>query len=76
MYGNDPLTTDDAMTDEERFEEEQRLKAHGFKPSELSIEEKQELADDLNDDTRSGQLHDDGQDLSDVVVDAENDGND
>lgn len=80
MSSNDPFTSDDTRTDESKYEEEQRLLSLGINPKELSPEERRELADDLDDDSRSSRLygtsHDDGEDLSDVVPGPEVDGND
>jgi len=76
MDANDPIIADDVLTDEQRFENELRLKENGINPHELHSDGINDLNDDLRGDKIDHTIHDDGEDMSDVVTPEEQDGND
>ncbi|CAN5438134.1 hypothetical protein BH10PAT3_BH10PAT3_6570 [soil metagenome] len=76
MDGNNPLTADDKMSDEERLEFEHKLREQGINPRELSPDEAKDLIDDRRGDKIGHDEHDDGEDMSGVVNAEEVDGND
>jgi hypothetical protein len=74
IYSDDQ---DNPDSDETRLEDEERLRRYGIRRGELSDEEIKSFDDDKDSyDGGGGMLHDDGEDLSDVVPPEEQDGND
>ncbi len=76
MDRSNPFLNDDIQTDEERMEWDHKLREQGLNPRELSQDEVKDISNDMRGDQTTHEIHDDGEDLSDLVTPEENDGND